>query len=576
MSSSSEPILGEIPAAKSGVGSSDLRISSLFQQIARALRSARSSFDLSALRRLLTDITFELTKYGDVPLSGEAWRPRIEAFVTDVLYNVQIPPVFALDIRDIENDTAAMVDHLMESLVEPDGVKDVGSHFQWHLQLASSCAKCPALPRIRAYGYYKLGDLRKQLPITPEVLAHFLPVIIFLLEGFREDDSGIAKAASDASLALVKHFNITNILHPGFEYARKLVSIIDQPTFGGRTEVVKFRIFDFVKIVLAQHLGTVGDVLQLGLMEKLFASFQTMDLLALANNCEAIAEFADHPVGLDLLEESGGMRIAEDLLVAKKDSSELEYFAPYLFRLYISLAIKHPEYCILKREKVTHVARDLILQQGGHSGAAALEYISQLASQSHAGKRYLHNLIVAEGEGNGKPFMTPILEFMGKRLSGTITQDPMDDACLRCFALLVRRVQPLTTPESDAELQSINQAWFTTAGRGLFTALFQKVRNPFKDVKIPVMAVFRSLAEQRWGLEVFRAEPGFLEYLMNRKSETDKEIKELKFDVVKAVTESAALAEVLDSVTIVRLREFVQDGPFYVPGEYQVASEGAS
>ena len=132
-----------------------------------------------------------------------------------------------------------------------------------------------------------------------------LPVIIFLLEGFKEDDSGIAKSAADASLALVRHFHITNILHPGFEYSRKLLAVIDQPTIAGHTEVVKFRVFDFVEAILVEKLGSVGDVLQLGLMEKLFSSFQTMDPLALASNCEAIARFADSSVGLELLEESG-------------------------------------------------------------------------------------------------------------------------------------------------------------------------------------------------------------------------------------------------------------------------------
>ena len=266
------------------------------------------------------------------------------------------------------------------------------------------------------------------------------------------------------------------------------------------------------------------------------------------------------------------MRIAEDLLNKKKDSStDLEYFAPYLYRLYITLAIKHPEYCILKREKVTLLSHELILKRGGHSGAAALEYISHLASDSSSGKRYLHHLALP----SGSPFMTPLLQFIGAKLRGTITQDPMDDASLRDFSLLLKRVEQ-TTPESDTELQSINQAWFSTAGPGLFTAMFQKVRSPFKEVKLPVLAILRSLADQKWGQVEFRDQPGFMEYLMNRNAENDKDVKEIKFDTIKAAVASATLADVLDSVTMIRLREYVQDGPFYVPGEHHVASEGAS
>ena len=146
---SSEPSssLGAIPRANSGVGSSDVRISGLFDGVSRALQTAKSSTDLTNLRRLLSDINFELTKYGDIALSRDAWRPKLEAFVNDVLRHVQIHPTFALDVRDIENDTAAMLDHILDCLVDATGAKSVTGNLQvlfrgwlldWFTELRSS------------------------------------------------------------------------------------------------------------------------------------------------------------------------------------------------------------------------------------------------------------------------------------------------------------------------------------------------------------------------------------------------------------------------------------------------------
>jgi hypothetical protein len=128
--STEESSLGTIPSANSGVGSSDIRIASLFEHLSSSLHSARNSSDLENIRRLLADINFELTKYGGISLSAESWRPKIDVFVDEVLRNLQIQPIFALDIRDIENDTAAMLDHLTGSLVDEGGEKDSNRNFK--------------------------------------------------------------------------------------------------------------------------------------------------------------------------------------------------------------------------------------------------------------------------------------------------------------------------------------------------------------------------------------------------------------------------------------------------------------
>lgn len=52
--------------------------------------------------------------------------------------------------------------------------------------------------------------------------------------------------------------------------------------------------------------------------------------------------------------------------------------------------------------------------------------------------------------------------------------------------------------------------------------------------------------------------------------ETVKECKEIKYEIIKALSEST----VFDQTTLLRLKAFVKEGPFYVRAVTEVAIEG--
>lgn len=63
---------------------------------------------------------------------------------------------------------------------------------------------------------------------------------------------------------------------------------------------------------------------------------------------------------------------------------------------------------------------------------------------------------------------------------------------------------------------------------------------------------------------------GLIEFLLNRNLEVAKECKELKYEVVKALSTSTTL----DHSVLSRLQEFVKEGPFYVEAVTEIAFEG--
>jgi 26S proteasome non-ATPase regulatory subunit 5 len=69
---------------------------------------------------------------------------------------------------------------------------------------------------------------------------------------------------------------------------------------------------------------------------------------------------------------------------------------------------------------------------------------------------------------------------------------------------------------------------------------------------------------------------GLIEFLLDRAVETHKICKDAKFEVVKTIAESPTAATTFGNVTLLRFREFVLEGPFYVRAQTEVAIEGAS
>lgn len=65
---------------------------------------------------------------------------------------------------------------------------------------------------------------------------------------------------------------------------------------------------------------------------------------------------------------------------------------------------------------------------------------------------------------------------------------------------------------------------------------------------------------------------GFLEFLLDRRSEPNKECLERKFEIVQTLTEKTA-SDVWDSHSMAQLREHVREGPWFIRGQSSVAFE---
>ena len=98
------------------------------------------------------------------------------------------------------------------------------------------------------------------------------------------------------------------------------------------------------------------------------------------------------------------------------------------------------------------------------------------------------------------------------------------------------------------------------------------IKNPFPDMKRAALGLLKAIVGHRWGQTYLLNTGGFVEYLLDRKQEADKDVVLDKYEVILVL----AASTVFDEQTASELKRYVAEGPFYVHGITEVAIEGAS
>lgn len=129
---------------------------------------------------------------------------------------------------------------------------------------------------------------------------------------------------------------------------------------------------------------------------------------------------------------------------------------------------------------------------------------------------------------------------------------------------------------SNNEVSTITEYWFVAlSGHKLFArdlAFVQEFsRNPFPEIKLAALRLLAVICYYRWGQRALSETAGFIEYLLDRKAEFDKDILHEKYNVLKAVVDSSDF----DINTIQQIKQYVKDGVFYIQGIMEVAVEGS-
>lgn len=76
-----------------------------------------------------------------------------------------------------------------------------------------------------------------------------------------------------------------------------------------------------------------------------------------------------------------------------------------------------------------------------------------------------------------------------------------------------------------------------------------------------------------WGQKALEQTAGFIEFLMDRNIEFNKDAIHEKYKIIEILSEANT---VFDPVSLSQLKKYVQQGAFYVEGVLDVVAEGRS
>lgn len=187
-----------------------------------------------------------------------------------------------------------------------------------------------------------------------------------------------------------------------------------------------------------------------------------------------------------------------------------------------------------------------------------LSILGQLGG-SHEGKILLNETHSAR--------MHEILNDIGKFIHSLPT--PLKVRALNCLETLFRCD---ANDATNNQISSITEQWFTSlTGNNQLVFVQEFCRNPFPEIKIASLGLLRSICNYAWGQRALSNSAGFIEFLLDRNSEFDKDILYEKFNILKAIVNSGEF----DENTRQQIRKYVDDGVFYVQGIMEVAVQGS-
>ena len=148
----------------------------------------------------------------------------------------------------------------------------------------------------------------------------------------------------------------------------------------------------------------------------------------------------------------------------------------------------------------------------------------------------------------------------------------------RCLDGLCAVFATLPTDLSEESLSAIQQHWYSAPSDSrLSTAelVWQVARQPFDEVRQSALKTLSAMVAWPFIAAELATLSGFIEYVLDRRTETERAAKEMKYELVKQMALSETVKASLDAPTFMKLRLYVREGPLFVRPESAVKTEEA-
>ncbi|XP_066593756.1 26S proteasome non-ATPase regulatory subunit 5 [Prorops nasuta] len=373
-------------------------------------------------------------------------------------------------------------------------------------------------------------------------------LLLFLIDRVADDNLRTAKIA----MKILEKVGLTttglNSLYTG-ECMSRIARLLS------KNDTVSFRIYE---IIIGICLGTRDGFeasIRSGFLNSLIGIIDNDDVLLQLIALEALTQLSISEEGINYLDEQGVVRKLAQKVADANEDPLTKILIPGLMKFFGNVTRHWPHEIFSKYPFIITALFEIIQSDDLSLLAVALDTLGYVAFPV-VGKYALSTM---------NDFMVPAL----KRMVDIIMKMPTE--------FKIKGLQNLSAilqvPEDqyDKRICTLTQSWFDNLCDDPMRFLFDQCQKPFPDIRQASLELLNVLACQVWGKRYIASYPGFIEFLLNRRAESFEGCKEAKFLIVKNLSDVES--DIFDASTKQKFIEYVQQGPFYIDKDPEVAVE---
>ncbi|GFO49594.1 26S proteasome non-ATPase regulatory subunit 5 [Plakobranchus ocellatus] len=326
-----------------------------------------------------------------------------------------------------------------------------------------------------------------------------------------------------------------------------------------KNSVTRFRVYQIATDLSRQNSEALTSCVESGLLQQLVNEVaRDDDILVQLNAIELLSDLAMTQHGLQFLDQHGIVGKLETMMAELGQNPMAGLILPGLIKFFGGLAKNHPKEVLFKFDHFVRLVLSNVGENDPNLKPVSIDTVGLIASTPE-GKLALEKL--------GNPWLECV-QTLGRILKTGLSE--IKTRVLQAMANICH----LQAEHQTSELLVLTERWFVTSTPDAFTCVWSTAQQPFPDLRLPALHVLQTVAALPWGQKMMNATPGFREYVLDRSTEHSKEGKESKYELVCALANSPTAAEIFGQPYLVQLKEYVNQGAFFVMAQSEVAMEG--
>ncbi|KAK2576732.1 hypothetical protein KPH14_005385 [Odynerus spinipes] len=383
------------------------------------------------------------------------------------------------------------------------------------------------------------------------ILLADINLLVTIINKLGDEDLTIAKSATCIIKEIGKNMNGLKMLYSG-EPLRTFAKLVV------KNDVASFRAYDLIVDIAKNSKEALEATIQSGFLNSLINILQNDDILLQLNALEALTELALTEEGLNYLEQQDVLKGLVQKIAQANENPLSNLLIPGLMKFFGNVARLWPNEIFSKYPIVVSALFEVLDSEDQTIVGIALDTLGHVSSGVE-GKYALQAL------GDSMPYTMKKIAEIVQRSPTTLRIHGLNNLAL---------ILNVPKTEQDNRILSLTKSWFDALGDDSLGIIVALCKQPFADIRSASLKVLMVVASQAWGQEYISTHPGLIEFLLDRNIEAFKECKETKFKVVECL--SQAEPYIFDAGTMQKLKQFVNEGPYYIETFTEVAFEGAT